>query len=99
MTQLENCDQRLEKGLQDAVRDDNAAAGSVREPDRVRVLEEAVQGARHLARGDPRGVRHRGARQEGRLLLPGEKSIILDTFQSLSTWYMIVFFTVMKICV
>ena len=54
------------------MRDDNAAAGPVREPDRVRVLEEAVQGARDLARGDPRGARHRGPRQEGRLLLPGE---------------------------
>ena len=42
--------------------------------DRVRVLEEAVQGARHLSGGHPRGARHRGARQEGRLLLPGDRT-------------------------
>jgi hypothetical protein len=49
---IPNCislDFRLSLGLQDAVRDDHAAVGPVRQPDRLRVLEEIVQGARHLS--------------------------------------------------
>ena len=84
ISEIGGSDRQTLTDRQDAVRDDNAAVGSVREPDRVRVLEEAVQGARHLARGDPRGARHRGARQEGRLLLSGQVFWELHLFQFIS---------------
>ena len=65
------CDAAAQRRLKprERARASERTAGSVWEPDRVRVLEEAVQGARHLAGGHPRGARHREARQEGRLFV------------------------------
>ena len=64
----------MTEGLrQDAPGNDNAPTGAVRQPDRVRVLEEALSRARDLSGGDSRGPRllRSRPRQERCVLLPG----------------------------